>query len=223
MLSHGNCFKISSHHGTRSDWSLDQSRLHLGSARNIVSRACRTDPPPRRAFPIYNISQRELSLLTSSAFSLVITWPCFLYSRKLTITYKIPLSPGHGYALKGRRLPETGRFDLYYTNKRYIPLCAHVSLYFSCLYSIEKSNLYPYIIPAVSVLSICMLPADFPVLGDIATEAFWDDEVFAWLFPHRAQFPKDFKNTWVSMFRFQLHKPGWHCFVSETEEVDSIW
>ncbi|MCJ1344883.1 hypothetical protein MMC31_003088 [Peltigera leucophlebia] len=68
-----------------------------------------------------------------------------------------------------------------------------------------------------------MLPADFLVLGDIATEAFWNDEVFAWIFPHRAQFPEDFKNTWVDMFRFHLHKPGWHCFVSETEEVDPIW
>lgn len=68
-----------------------------------------------------------------------------------------------------------------------------------------------------------MIPADFPVLGNIAAEAFWNDEVFAWLFPHRAQFPEDFKNTWVNVFRFHLHKPGWHCFVSETEEIDSMW
>lgn len=165
--------------------------------------------PTRCAFLIYNISQQQLSLLTSFTFSLVITWPCFLYSMKLTVTYKIPLSPGYGYTLKGWKLPEIGRLDLfYYTNKQYIPLCAHVSLYFSCLYSIEKSNLYLYIILAVSVLSICMLPANFPVLGNIATEAFWDDEVFVWLFLHRAQFPEDFKNTWVNMFRFHIHKPG---------------
>ena len=68
-----------------------------------------------------------------------------------------------------------------------------------------------------------MLPADYPTLGDIATEAFWNDEVFTWVFPHRAHFPEDFKNTWMDMFRFHLHKPGWHCFVSETEEVDPIW
>lgn len=68
-----------------------------------------------------------------------------------------------------------------------------------------------------------MLPADIPALADIATEAFWNDEVFAWIFPDRAQFPDDFKRNWVGIFRFHLYKPGWHCFVSETEEGDPMW
>lgn len=68
-----------------------------------------------------------------------------------------------------------------------------------------------------------MLPADIPALADIATDAFWNDEVFAWIFPDRAQFPDDFKRYWVGLFRFHLYKPGWHCFVSETEGVDPMW
>lgn len=68
-----------------------------------------------------------------------------------------------------------------------------------------------------------MLPADIPALADLASEAFWNDEVFAWIFPDRAQFPDDFKRNWVGMFRSHLYKPGWHCFVSETEEGDPTW
>lgn len=127
---------------------------------------------------------------------------------------------GNWYLLEGRRLAEIGWFELNVdTNKGYIPLYACLYLYsFLHTYSIEKiyiSFIYCtwYVCP-FNMRMRSMLPADLPAVADIAMETFWSEEVFAWLFPHRPQFPEDFKNKCVDVFRFHLYKPSWHCFVS---------
>ncbi|KAF1957907.1 acyl-CoA N-acyltransferase [Byssothecium circinans] len=64
---------------------------------------------------------------------------------------------------------------------------------------------------------------DLPQIAAITLQAFRDDELNAWLFPHKGEHPEDFRK-FISI-RIRSRAVGWgqHGFVVVTEESDPDW
>ena len=68
-----------------------------------------------------------------------------------------------------------------------------------------------------------LLREDIPLLSSIASEVFWDDDLFAWLCPHRDRYADDFRAYFVRRYRIRCASLLSHMFVAETEETDAEW
>jgi hypothetical protein len=64
---------------------------------------------------------------------------------------------------------------------------------------------------------------DVRVVADIGKETFANDELFAWLYPYKDQYPNDSTRWQLLRLRTRLVERGSHGFVSETEAGDDGW
>ncbi|KAF2646088.1 acyl-CoA N-acyltransferase [Massarina eburnea CBS 473.64] len=64
---------------------------------------------------------------------------------------------------------------------------------------------------------------DLPAIIAISVEAFGDDELNSWIFPHRKEYPGDFRKFLTTRLRQREAGLGQHGFVAVTEEGDADW
>lgn len=68
-----------------------------------------------------------------------------------------------------------------------------------------------------------MTHSDVRVVADVGKETFANDELFAWLYPYKGQYPNDSTRWQLLRLRARLVERGSHGFVSETEAGDDGW
>ena len=64
---------------------------------------------------------------------------------------------------------------------------------------------------------------DVRVVADIGKETFANDELFAWLYPYKNQYPNDSTRWQQLRLRTRLIERGSHGFLCETEAGDDGW
>ena len=64
---------------------------------------------------------------------------------------------------------------------------------------------------------------DVRVVADIGKETFANDELFAWLYPYKHQYPNDSTRWQQLRLRTRLVERGSHGFLCETEAGDDGW
>lgn len=65
-------------------------------------------------------------------------------------------------------------------------------------------------------------PLDFSDLATHSSEAFWDDELFSLLYPHRETHPTDFRAYWMRLIKKKYYRQQ-TMFVAVTESGDPLW
>jgi hypothetical protein len=68
-----------------------------------------------------------------------------------------------------------------------------------------------------------MTSSDIRVVADIGRETFANDELFAWLYPHKDQYPNDSTRWQLLRLRTRLVERGSQGFVCETDAGDDGW
>jgi len=68
-----------------------------------------------------------------------------------------------------------------------------------------------------------MTRSDVTVVANIGKETFANDELFAWLYPYKDQYPNDSARWQLLRLRTRLVERGSYGFVSETEASDDGW
>jgi hypothetical protein len=64
---------------------------------------------------------------------------------------------------------------------------------------------------------------DVRVVANIGKETFANDELFAWLYPFKDQYPNDSARWQLLRLRTRIVERGSHGFVCETEAGDDGW
>lgn len=63
---------------------------------------------------------------------------------------------------------------------------------------------------------------DLSIVADIHAAAFWDDQISIWLYPHKEQYPNDFRDFWFRWMQFAYCQPGFRIWVVEDEETGAV-
>ncbi|KAL6720921.1 hypothetical protein ACLMJK_000020 [Lecanora helva] len=65
-----------------------------------------------------------------------------------------------------------------------------------------------------------VIPADFSETASMSVDAFWDDELYAYTNPLRAQYPNDFRDLFLRRHRLRYWSSGYIFHVAVTDDGD---
>ena len=65
--------------------------------------------------------------------------------------------------------------------------------------------------------------SDLSATSTLSVSGCWDDELVEWLNPYRAQYPENFRDSFLQKHRMRYWSADYHFYVAETDQEDKDW